>query len=426
MVGSAVQNLITLTDLFFLGRVGEVELGAIGLVGTFYMTVASIGYGFSRGGQILIARRAGEERWGFIGKIAQHMLAFELLLASVLFVLVYFFAPYLFKIWVSSDAVYTACMDYLYYRSPGIFLSYIGVVFISMYTGVARTMVIVYNALVLGVVNLILNYLLIFGHRGMPEMGIGGAGLASTLAEGLALSVFLVFIALDKDGCKYELFARPKFDAQILNKQLKLAGPIVLQSVVGMGSWFVFFLVIENIGERALAISNLLRAIFLVFVIPSWGLAAGVNTIGSTLIGQGKRRLVMPAIARTAWLSFLITTGLTLMLFLMPNIVLRLGTDDYTLIQDAQHLTWLLALILLTSSISTIYFNGLVGTGATQMTLRLQIFTAVVYMTYTVVIVRVSGNSLTAVWLAEWIYWTLLFVLSFFYLKTKRWHRIQF
>ena len=62
MIGSAVQNLITLTDTIFLGRVGEIELGAIGLVGVFYLMIASIGYSFSKAGQIMIARRVGEKK----------------------------------------------------------------------------------------------------------------------------------------------------------------------------------------------------------------------------------------------------------------------------------------------------------------------------------------------------------------------------
>ena len=66
MIGSAVQNLITLTDTIFLGRVGKIELGAIGLVGVFYLMIASIGYSFSKAGQIMIARRVGSKKFNEI------------------------------------------------------------------------------------------------------------------------------------------------------------------------------------------------------------------------------------------------------------------------------------------------------------------------------------------------------------------------
>ena len=83
MIGSAVQNLITLTDTIFLGRVGEIELGAIGLVGVFYLMIASIGYSFSKAGQIMIARRAGEGELSKIGAIYFSMMAFALSLAKL-------------------------------------------------------------------------------------------------------------------------------------------------------------------------------------------------------------------------------------------------------------------------------------------------------------------------------------------------------
>ena len=85
MIGSAVQNFITLTDTFFLGRVGKIELGAIGLVGVFYLLITSIGYSFSKAGQIMIARRVGENQEHMIGSITYSMVAFSMFLATILF-----------------------------------------------------------------------------------------------------------------------------------------------------------------------------------------------------------------------------------------------------------------------------------------------------------------------------------------------------
>ena len=62
MLASAVQNLIALTDSVFLFHLSETDFATIGFVGVFYLIVAAIGYGFSKGGQILIARRMGEKR----------------------------------------------------------------------------------------------------------------------------------------------------------------------------------------------------------------------------------------------------------------------------------------------------------------------------------------------------------------------------
>ena len=81
MIGSAVQNLITLTDTFFLGRVEgkEVEyLGAIGLAGVFYLLITTIGYSFNKAGQIMVERRLGADSSEEIGVITHAMVAFSL------------------------------------------------------------------------------------------------------------------------------------------------------------------------------------------------------------------------------------------------------------------------------------------------------------------------------------------------------------
>ena len=307
MIGSAVQNLITLTDTIFLGRVGKIELGAIGLVGVFYLMIASIGYSFSKAGQIMVARRVGSKKLDEIGPIYYSMLAFALSLALVLFLFMQFGASFFFGLFINNKDIYTACIAYLDYRSFGIFFSYAGVIIVALYTGVARTQVIIYNAVVLGIVNTILNYGLIYGKWGFPEMGIAGAGLASTVSEGIAFSVFIVYMVWDKKNRLYGLFKFPRIDLTIIKLQLKLSTPIVLQSVVGMGSWFIFFVIVEDMGETELAISNIMRAVYLLFMIPCWGFASSVNTLVSNLIGKNKLEEVFWVTTQTAILCFSVT-----------------------------------------------------------------------------------------------------------------------
>ncbi len=68
-LGLLAQNIINVTDTAFLGRVGEVELGASAMGGLFYICVFTIAFGFSVGSQILIARRNGEGRYKDVGPV---------------------------------------------------------------------------------------------------------------------------------------------------------------------------------------------------------------------------------------------------------------------------------------------------------------------------------------------------------------------
>lgn len=425
MIGSGVQNLITLTDTIFLGRVGEVELGAIGLVGVFYLMIASIGYSFSKAGQIMIARRVGAGEMDQIGPIFYSMLAFTLLLATVLFAFMQFGADYFFALFINDKEIYQACIDYLDYRSAGIFFSYAGVIIVALYTGVARTRVIIYNAVVLGIINTILNYALIFGKWGFPAMGMAGSGLASTIAEGIAFIVFIVYILLDKEARTYGIFSFPKIDVSIIKAQLKLSMPIVMQSVVGMGSWFIFFIIIEDMGKTELAISNIMRAVYLLFMIPCWGFASTINTLVSNLIGREKIEEVFSIITKTAILCFAVTMVCAATMFVAPEFVLRIGTDDMQLIHESTRLTGVLTAILALFSIGAIYFNGLVGTGATNQALLLQTVCVIFYLIYIYVGVRFLNCSLESAWMAEFYYWIISLASSIWYLKSGRWKDIK-
>lgn len=425
MIGSAVQNLITLTDTMFLGRVGATELGAIGLVGVFYLMIASIGYSFSKAGQIMIARRVGSKELAEIGPIYYSMLAFALSLAFLLFLFMQFGGDYFFRWFVNDPDIYTACIAYLDYRSAGIFFSYAGVIILALYTGVARTSVIIYNAVVLGVANTILNYGLIFGKWGLPEMGIAGAGLASTIAEGLAFIVFIVYILWDKQNRAYGLFKIPTIDFGIIKKQLKLSMPIVMQSVVGMGSWFIFFIIIEDMGKTELAISNIIRAVYLLFMIPCWGFASSINTLVSNCIGQNKLDEVFSVTTKTAILCVAVTMLCTASMVVAPEWVLSIGTDDPVLIQQSLRLTGVLTLILALFSVGAIYFNGLVGTGATNQALLLQIASVVIYLVYIYVVVHQLQCSLETAWMAEFYYWIFCLSMSAWYLYSQRWRNIS-
>ncbi len=425
MLGSAAQNVITLTDGIFLGRVGEVELGAIGFVGVFYLIIAAIGFGFSRGGQIMIARRDGEGDVAGVGKATYSLIYFELALAIIMFLFMRYGAYYFFSAFVNSDKIFYKSLEYLDYRMWGVFFSYIGVAIIAFYTGISRTTFIIIDTIFLGITNVILNYTLIFGKLGFPEMGIAGAGLASTIAEVVAFVVFLIYMFFDKNLRRYKLFKLPKVDLNIIKTQLRISGPIVVQMIVGLGSWFFFFSIVENLGERDMAAANVVRMTYLALSIPCWGFSTGINTLVSNAIGRNRVDEVFPVMAKTAKLSFLFTALLTIPVLIFPDWVMAVITPDTGIYDVARPTLPILAAILALFSVGSIYFNGLVGTGATQIGLYIQIVCAVVYSVYIYVVIVMIGGGLRLAWMAEIVYWVIMTALTIWYLSSKKWLNIK-
>lgn len=427
MLGSAVQNVIALSDSVFLYHLSEEDFAAIGFVGVFYLVIAAIGYGFSRGGQIMIARRAGEGAPAEIGRTFYSMLYFELGLSVLMFLFMQYGSAHLFSLFVNSEVIFTKSLAYLDTRSWGVFFSYAGVAAIALYTGVARTTFIVVDTVILALVNIVLNYGLIFGKWGLPAMGIAGAGLASTIAEAVAFFVFLVYMFFDKQAVAYRLFKLPNVDLKLIKQQYSLALPIVAQSFVGLGSWFVFFGIVENLGERELAITNLVRMVYLILSIPTWGFASGVNTMVSNFIGQRKRQAVIPIIWKTAKMCWFVTMAITLPVVLFPHQLLYplLGGADTDIISAAQPVFYVLVGILTCFSIGSVFFNGMVATGATFLGLIIQAVCAVLYLMYIYMVVNWTDLGLPWAWASEIFYWLLMIGAVLWYMRSERWHRLR-
>ena len=427
MLGSAAQNVIALSDSVFLYHLDEVDFAAIGFVGVFYLVIAAIGFGFSRGGQIIIARRMGEGRPDEVGRTFYSMLYFELGLALVMFLFMQYGCDLFFSFFVNSELIHAKSLEYLEYRSWGVFFSYAGVAIVALYTGVARTTFIIVDTLILAAVNIILNYALIFGHFGLPAMGIAGAGLASTIAEVIAFVIFIIYILFDRHARIYQVFKLPKIDLTLIRQITRLATPIVAQAIVGLGSWFLFFSIIENLGERQLAITNLGRMVYLVLSIPCWGFASGVNTLVSNFIGAQKRQAVFPIAWKTAKISLYSTVLLAFPVIFFPKTILYplLGSTDMSLIEDAQWVFYVIFGILIVFSIGGVLFNSVAGTGATFFGLKIQSICVVFYITYIYLVVEVFKGGLEMAWAGELFYWIIIITISIWFLRSRRWHGME-
>lgn len=429
MLGSAAQNVIALSDAMLLYHQGEVEFAAIGFVGVFYITIAAIGYSFSRGGQIMIARRMGEGRPDAVGHTFHTMLLYELVLAGVMWAFMHFCTPWFFQLFLEhSPAIYEASLTYIKYRSWGIFFSYSGVALISLYSGIARPGIILFDTVVLAIINLILNYGLIFGAFGLPRMGIGGSGLASSIAEAVAFVIFVLYMLFDKRNRVLRIFTIPRPDWPMTRQQLQISLPVVLQAAVGQGSWVFFFGMVENLGERALAVSNLARTVYLLLSIPLWGFSAGVNTLVSNLIGQGRREDVLTAAWKTGIFCWGITMVMAVPILFFPGEVLYplLGKSDMSLVVETKPIFYLMLFILTMATFGSVLMNTLSGTGATLLGLRLQFITVSVYLTYIYTVVNILNKGLLWVWSAEFVYWTVMIAMLVYYLRSARWHGVHF
>ena len=420
-LGLLAQNVINVTDTAFLGRVGEVALGAAAMGGLLYICVYTIAFGFSVGSQILIARRNGEGNYRAVGPIMWQGTAFSFGMAVCLLILMYFSAAPLIRLLITSDSIYGATYEFFTWRIWGFLFAFVNVMFRGLYIGITRTKVLTMNAVVMALVNVVLDYALVFGELGLPEMGVRGAALASVIAEASSLIFFLLYTYYKVDLKKYGLNRFGQFDLSMVLRILRISCFTMVQYFLAMATWFVFFVAVERLGQRQLAIANIVRSIYVVMLIPVQSLSTTANSLVSNLIGAGGVSHVMQLMGRIARMSFIIMVVCVAVLVVFPQAMLSVYTNEEALLIESVPSLYVIGGAMLIASVANIYFNGISGTGNTQAALILETVTLVIYTSYIFWIGYIVKAPVSVCFSTEVIYYALLLICSVIYLKKAKW-----
>lgn len=421
ILGSVAQNLITVTDTAFLGRVGEVALGASAIGGIFYLAVIMLGWGFGIGTQIIVSRRYGEGNFGQIGAVIEHALYFLVPISIILFLLMHFFADYFLGFILKSENILEASKQFLNYRLFGIFFAFLNMAFRALYIGIGRTKIITITTVSMAVVNIFLDYILIFGKLGFAAHGVEGAAIASVMAEIAATTTFILFVRSDKKLLPFNIFHFKTFSKKLYFRIIRVSTPVMFQNFFSISVWFIFFLLVESMGEHSLAISNIIRSIYVVFMLPIWGFASATNTLVSWVIGQGRPEDVMKVVRKVVHLSFFSVLAIVAIVLISPESVLLIYTNDLSLIKDSIPVLYVVSASSLVISTGFILFNGVSGTGKTNVSMLLELVALVIYLVYSFSILKFFNANVTQLWTAEFVYGSLLIILSYFYLRSGKW-----
>ena len=420
-LGLLAQNVINVTDTAFLGRVGEVALGAAAMGGLLYICVYTIAFGFSVGSQILIARRNGEGNYRSVGPIMWQGTAFSFGMAVCLLILMYFSAAPLIRLLITSDSIYGATYEFFTWRIWGFLFAFVNVMFRGLYIGITRTKVLTMNAVVMALVNVVLDYALVFGELGLPEMGVRGAALASVIAEASSLLFFLLYTYYKVDLKKYGLNRFGQFDLSMVLRILRISCFTMVQYCLAMAIWFVFFMALERLGQRQLAVANIVRSVYVVLLIPVQALSTTANTLVSNLIGAGGSSGVVTLLHKISRMSFLIMVVCVGLCVAFPGSILSVYTNEEALLVESVSALYVVCGAMLIASLANVYFNGISGTGNTQAALVLEIFVQVFYALYIIVVGMVIQAPVDVCFTTEVIYYVLMLGFSLIYLKKAKW-----
>ena len=217
-------------------------------------------------------------------------------------------------------------------------------------------------------------------------------------------------------------FRKITFKWAVVKMVLNISIYMMLQYLLSIVTWLMFFVFIENyLGERPLAVTNIVRSLYTIVTIPSHALGSAVNTMVSNTIGAGRQNEVLNLIKRVAIISLFSMLAIILIVAIAPRLMIHIYTNDASLINDTVVPLYVLLTSLPFYAVGTVLFSSVSGTGNTQRALVYEIITLSGYVFYTWFIIVYLRLSVSWAWTTEHVYWGQLMLFSLFYLRSKKW-----
>ena len=322
---------------------------------------------------------------------------------------------------VSSDAIYTSALSYVRWRLPGMIFAFATSMFRAFYVGTTQTRTLTLNSIVMVLSNVIFNYILIFGKLGFPSLGITGAAIGSSLAELVSLIFFVIYTKVSCDRSKYGLDKAAPLDIKEIKGMMPVCSWTMIQNTVSITTWFIFFMYIEHLGERALAISNITRSVSGLMWVVLQAFSATCSTLVSNIIGEGHQDKVMSLVKRVMKISYGIISVMVVLFCMFPEIIAQIYTDIPELVEASAP-----ALIVMCSAYflnvgGLIFFQAVSGTGSTKTAFKLELIALAFYLAYCTVVIAVLKADVAVCWTAEHVYGGVLLICNWRYMRSGKW-----
>ena len=417
------QNILNLIDTAMVGVLGAPSLAGVGVGGFMnFMAVAAI-IGLSSGVQAMASRRMGEGRTSEMAVPLNGGLVLAIGIGLPLSVACYFGAPYLFPVINPAPEVITEGTPYLQWRLVGMVAVGCNFAYRGYFNGVGRSSIYMKTLLVVHALNVMLNYLLIFGKFGFPEMGAAGAGAATTISIYVGTLIYTVLgFRLARENGFFHRTPR----GETMATMLRLAVPSGLQQFLFAAGFTAFFWIIGHLGTNEVAVSNVLFTLILVAILPGMGLGLAALSLVSEALGRGE-----PVEAkRWGWdvgkLGMLALGLLGSVAVFWPDVVLSGFLHEAALIDLGRWPTRLAGGVMVFEGLNMVLLNTLLGAGAVGAVMRVSVITQwVIGLPLAWLVGPVLGYGLVAVWLANAFYRMLQTLLFAIIWQRGHWARIK-
>lgn len=318
ILSQATIILVGIIDMLFIGQVGTVALAAVSMASIVSTTIYNFLDGLKYGTTVMTARFLGAKEENNISRILLLSLVTAIVVGIAIMFIAYPLSVGVFNL-VSDQSIKFDGIDYLYILTLATPFVMIFFAFTGFFRGLGDTLTPLWVTLIIGVVNAGLDYVLIYGKFGAPEMGVKGAAVASFIAYVIGAIISLVVIFKSK-------LSRPYIQLKISVKKIAKEY-FIISSEIGAFSGFyylslcIFALIFGKIGAIALAVYQITSQVFLVLYLPPKGFSIASSIIVGKLFGAKRQDLIFSGIKKVFKLTIISYTTISIIIFIFAPII---------------------------------------------------------------------------------------------------------
>lgn len=428
----SATTLMEFTDRVFLANYSIDAISAALPAGiSSYLFIAFFG-GVGGYAGVFIAQYTGRGNSHKIGSVLWQGIYFTLASGLILWLLAVFATEPIFLLAGHTESVRQLEELYFSILCKGSVLHVAMVTLATFFTGRGLTrpvMVITF----LGVfINIPLDYGLIFGHWGLPQLGIRGAAIATVAAWAVNVLCLVLLIFTDKHDRCFSVCSAYKFDRQIFFRLMRFGIPGSLQFTMDILAFTLFILLVGRIGTAELAATNIVLSINALAFMPSMGVSQGMSILVGQALGRKNPALAASYVASGCRLliAYILLIDLTFLFapdwVLAPFMASGQGTASQQLVNIyAKSLLKIVCAYLFFDALYMVFSGALRGAGDTRfMMLAIGIVSPICLVLPVYIGIRYFEISVTAAWLWVLIFVTVLFLLSALRYRQGLWQKM--
>ncbi len=286
MLQNFLASSLSFVDTLMIGQLGKVEIAAVGLANQMFFLVILIFFGISSGSAIFFAQFWGKKDLQSIHKTLGLALTIGLPIAALIAAASIFTPVLIMKIFTIDTAVIGVGAEYLRIVGISYLFSATTFIFSAALRSTENPRIPLLVSAISMTTNALLNYLLIFGKFGFPQMGVRGAAIATTFSRGLEMVLVLTISYARKKPSAAPLHELFSFSRTFTVKFLKTASPVILNELAWSLGMVLYKVVFARMGTDYIAAANVTEAIQSLFFIVFIGTANGSAILIGKKIGQ--------------------------------------------------------------------------------------------------------------------------------------------